>query len=295
MINPIWLLSFVEAVNRSAMRAAAMHLRITPAAVSKHILAIENALGIQLLKRSTRRLDLTPEGQLYFEHAKRILETYQEAEAALSHSKEEPSGMFRIICGPHMANSYLIPHLKRFLGQYPKLRLNLEITQTLPDLEKEKVDVIVGLKTGIPLNYVQKTLVYTRWVFCASPEYLKTFGIPKKPSDLVHHRIITLTPRNPNDVIEFKSGESIHFEPYLYLNDTRAIRKIALQGLGIVQLYDYIIERDLQEGKLIEILQKHNEQKCTMPVQISYLQTPHLHIKIRKFIDFMVGIFKSGQ
>src|SRR5690242_15134808 len=92
MINPFWLISFIEVVNRGTMADAARKLRITPAAISKHILSLENALGIQLLQRSTRLIHLTHEGVLYFEHAKRILDAYKEAEAAVSQTKEEPSG-----------------------------------------------------------------------------------------------------------------------------------------------------------------------------------------------------------
>lgn len=261
MINPAWLVSFIEVVNRSSMAGASRHLRITPAAVSKHILSLENELGAQLFKRSTRRIDLTPEGQLYFEHAKCILEAYQQAEAAISHTKDEPSGILKLVCGPQIGNLYVIPHLKEFLERYPKLRLHIELTQTMPDLEKEKVDIVVGLSTGIPVNCIQRTLTHARWVFCASPEYLKKHGTPGKPSDLVQHQIITRMQRQPNNRIEFKTGESIQFEPYLYFNDTRAIRRSVLQGLGIGQLHDYIIAEDLKENRLVEILSRHTEQK----------------------------------
>ena len=290
MINPVWLISFIEVVNRSNMAAAARFLKITPAAISKHILALENILGIQLLKRSTRRIEITPEGLLYFEHAKRIIEAYKDAEAAISHSKEEPSGMLKLVCGPQIGNLFVIPHLKEFLERYPKLRLHVELTQTMPDLEKEKVDIVVGLSTGIPVNCIQRTLMYARWVFCASPDYLKKYGVPKKLSDLAHHRILTRTQRQPNNVIEFKNGELIQFEPYLYFNDTRAIRRSALYGLGIVQLHDYIIADDLKKNRLVEILQDYTEQKKTIPIHISYLHTSHVHIKIRTFIDFMLEI-----
>lgn len=290
MINPIWLISFVEVVNRSGMAAAARHLRITPAAVSKHILCLEKELGIQLLVRSTRRIDLTHEGILYFEHAKSILEAYQEAEAAISYSKEEPSGVLKLLCGPQVGNLYVIPHLKEFLDRYPKLRLNIELTQTLPDLEKEKVDVIVGLTTGIPSHYIQRTLTHARWVFCASPEYIKKYGTPKKPSDLTQHQVITRIQRQPNNIIEFKTGESVLFEPYLFFNDTRAIRRSALHGLGIAQLHDYIIADDIKEKRLVEILKKYTEQKKTIPIHISYCPAPHIHIKIRRFLDFMIEI-----
>lgn len=290
MINPIWLISFIEVVNRSTMAEAARHLRMTAAAISKHILNLENKLGIQLLQRSTRRIDLTPEGALYFEHAKRILDAYQQAEAAVSHSKEEPTGLLKIVAGPEIGNLYVIPYLKEFLKRYPGLRLHIELTQTLPDLEKEKVDVVVGLTRGIPLHCIQRTFTHARWVFCATPEYLEKYGTPKKPSDMSQHRIITRMQRQPNNLIEFKTGESIIFEPYLYFNDTRAIRRSVLEGLGIAQLHDYIVADDLKENRLVEILSKYTEQKKTIPIHISYFPATHVHIKIRRFLDFMVEV-----
>lgn len=290
MINPVWLISFIEVVNRSTMASAAHHLKMTSAAISKHILALEKELGMQLLKRSTRRIDLTQEGQLYFEHAKKILEAYQQAEAAVSYAKEEPSGTLKLVCGPQIGNLYVIPHLKEFFERYPKIRLNIEFTQTLPDLEKEKVDVVVGLTSGIPANCIQRTLMHARWIFCASPDYLEQYGTPKKPSDLLRHKIITRTQRHPNDIIEFKTGEVIQFEPCLHFNDTRAIRRAALHSLGIAQLHDYIITDDLKENRLVEILQEYSEQRKTIPIHISYLQTSHVHLKLRKFIDFMIEV-----
>lgn len=290
MINPIWLLSFIEVVNRSSMASAARHLKITSAAISKHILNLENALGIQLFKRSTRQMDLTFEGLLYVEHAKKIVEAYRQAEAAISNTKEEPSGHLKIVCGPQIGNLYVIPHLKEFLEKYPKIRLQIDLTQTMPDLEKENVDIVIGLSQGIPVNWIQKAMMHSRWIFCASPEYLKQHGIPKKPADLFEHQVITRVQRQPNNVIEFKSGESIVFEPYLYFNDTRSIRRAALNDLGIAQLHDYIVADDLKNQRLVEILSKYSESKKTIPIHISYLQSSHVHIKIRKFIDFMTEI-----
>lgn len=296
MINPTWLISFVEVVNRSSMVGAAKHLRITPAAVSKHILNLENELEIQLLQRSTRSIALTHEGMVYFQHAKNILSAYREAENAISLSKEEPSGTLKIVCGPQIGNLYVIPHLKEFLSRYPKIHLNILSTQTMPDLEKEQVDVVVGLTSGIPSYCIQRTLTYARWVFCASPDYIEKFGEPKKPSSLIQHQIITRTQRQPNNVIEFKTGESIMFEPYLYYNDTRAIRRCALEGLGIAQLHDYIVAKDIQENRLVEILSKYTEQKKTIPIHLYYLPASHVHLKVRCFVDFMVEIMKrQGQ
>lgn len=227
---------------------------------------------------------------IYFEHAKRILEAYQQAEAAVSHSKEEPSGELKLVCGPQIGNLLVIPFLKEFLERYSIIRLSLEFTQTMPDLEKEKVDIVIGLSQGIPSHWIQKTLIYARWVMCASPEYLKKHGTPKKPSDLTRHQIITRVQRQPNNRMEFMTGESIPFEPYLYFNDTRAMRRCAVQGLGIALLHDYIVADDLKEQRLVEILNKHMEKKKTIPVHISYMPATQLHIKIRLFLDFMAEV-----
>lgn len=293
MFNPVWLVSFVEVVNRTTMAEAARQLKITPAAISKHILSLEKHLGFPLLKRSTRRVGLTSEGILYFEEAKNILDAYKRAEAVLSHSKEEPSGLLKVLCGPQIGNLYVIPYLKDFLNKYPKIRLQVDFTQAVPDLEKENIDVVIGLTSGIPPHWIQRTLMQSRWMFCASPEYLADHGSPKKPSDLKKHKIITRILREPNNRIEFKTGESLLFEPYLYFNDTRAIRRAALNHLGIAQLHEYIISGDLKEKRLVEILQKHTEQKKTIPIHISYFPSSHIHIKIRCFVDFMIEITKK--
>jgi DNA-binding transcriptional LysR family regulator len=294
MINPVWLTSFVEVVNFLSMVNAARHLKLTPAAVSKHIMLLEQKLCLPLLKRSTRKVELTEEGELYFEQAKKILEAYEQAEGAISHLKEEPAGKLKILCGPHIGNTHVIPHLGQFMEKYPKIRPYLEVTQTMPDLEKEQVDVIVGLTLGIPAHWIQRTLMPTRWVFCASSEYLAKYGTPKAPSDLQSHRIITRVQRRPNNLIEFKNGESILFDPYLYCNDTRAMRRAALHGLGIVQLHDYIISEDLKQGRLIEILPEYMEQKQTVSVHLSYRPSAQIHSKVRLFIDFIIEITQKN-
>lgn len=273
---------------------AAHHLKITPAAVSKHIQTLENQLGVQLLHRSTRHLELTPTGLIYLDHANRILEAYSQSAAAISHSLEEPRGILRVACGPQFGYLHLIPHLTAFRRRYSELRLEIDFTQVMPDLEKEKIDVVMGLTTGMAQNYIRKTLVYSRWVLCASPKYLEAYGHPKKLSDLAKHEILTHVRRQPNNIMTFKNGETVCFEPSVYFNDTRAMRRAALHDAGIVMLHEYIIAEDIKDGRLVEILTKQMDQKKTIPLYIAYLQTPHMHQNIRAFIDFMTEVTKEG-
>lgn len=295
MINPAFLISFIEVANRSSMVEAARHLKITAAAVSKHIQSLENQLKVPLLKRSTRRVELTEEGLVYLKHAKEILEAYQRAEGALSYAKDEPSGLLRVVCGPQVGYLYVLPKIQEFLLRFPKIQIHMDFTQIVPDVEKEKIDIVVGLSTAIPNHWIQRTLTKSRWVFCASPDYFKRMGLPKKPSDLINHKIITHSSRQPNNVIHFATGESILFEPILYFNDTRAMRRATLHGVGIVQLHEYIVADDLKEKKLITVLEKYSEKENTIPIHISYSPNAKCHLRTRKFIDFMVEIFAKEE
>lgn len=288
MRNLTQIATFVEVVNRHSFADTARHLKLTPAAVSKQIHLLEKELGVQLLQRSTRSIDLTPAGAIYFEHAKHILEACQQADAAISKTKEEVSGILKVICGPHFGQQHVLPHIKEFMARYPKLHLHIEFAQAIPDLEKEKVDLIMGLSSGIPQNCIQRKLIYARNVLCASPEYLKTHGIPKKPADLSKHDIIAHSMSRPNDVIEFKNGEKIYVNPILYFNDTRAMRFCALEGLGIVELHDYIVEDDLANNRLTEILTNYVERQKRISLFVAYPQTAHVHLRVRTFIDFIL-------
>jgi DNA-binding transcriptional LysR family regulator len=293
MRSTVQLLTFIEVVNRRSLAAAARALNITPAAVSKQILTLEKELRVQLLTRTTRRLELTPAGITYFEHAKRIIEAFQQAEAALSESTQEPAGLLKVVSGTHFGSLYLVPHLGEFHKRYPKIDLHIEFTQTIPDLEKEKIDAVVGLSVGIPPNWIMRRLYSSRKVLCAAPNYLDKHGTPRKPTDIAKHRIITHTCRKPNNVVTFKNDVNIMVNPILYFNDTDAMRSCALQGVGLVELHDYIVADDLESGALVEVLSNHSKQ-TKIDVITAYAPTVHLHVKVRRFLDFVIEKCKYG-
>lgn len=279
------VITFVEVVERQSFASAARHLQISSAAVSKHVSNLEKRLRLQLLKRSTRKIALTSEGTLYYEHCKRIVNAINEADAAISDVQEEASGVLKVICGPQFGSKYVIPNIRKFLEKYPLVVPMIEFTQTIPDLEKEKVDVIIGLSSSIPVNCIQKRLLFARNVICASPEYLKKQGMPKKINDLHNHRLIAHTLGKAKTIV-FANGEEVNLDPILLFNDTRAIRAAVLEGIGIAELHHYIVEEDLKNGTLIELLPKCKEQKNTIPLYVAYPQTDFVHIKVRRFIDF---------
>lgn len=285
-----YIKTFFEVANRLSMAETARRLKITPAAVSKHIQALEKQLGVDLFKRSTRKLELTEFGKIYYPHAKTILEAAEDGLEALSQSKEEPCGHLKVACGSQFVDETLLPNLKTFIKKYPKISLELILSQTIPDLEKENIDVIVGFTRGMPLNCVQRKLFQTKWVLCASKEYLETYETPKKPIDLEKHRLITHSNRDPHNIITFQNGESVKCHSILCFNDTRLMKKCALDGLGVTYLHDYIVANELKEGRLVSLLNDKVDSQ-EIKLYIAYLQSKHLHIKIRKFVDFIIEIY----
>ncbi|HAU2103196.1 TPA: LysR family transcriptional regulator, partial [Legionella pneumophila] len=166
----------------------------------------------------------------------------------------------------------------------PKLQIKIELAERFPDLAQESIDVLFGVSMEGPPELVRKRVSATRYVLCASPDYLANNGIPKIPSDLAKHRYITHSMRNPDNLVTFKGDEQIYVEPVLWLNDSRALCECAMLGMGIIKLHEYIVAEALQDGRLIEILPEFQEPHLS--VYLYYQASRYLQPKIRRFIDF---------
>ena len=278
--------TFVLVVERRSLAAVSRELEISSAAISKQLTRLEKDLGVQLLVRSTRRVELTEVGAGYYAQCKRILEEVETAEALISQMKLVPHGALKVVSGRHFASVYIVPHLEEFLKQFPDVRLNLELAERMPDLEKENVDVLIGMSLSAEGNAVQRRISTTRYAFCASPAYLWKFGTPKKPADLHQHRYITHSMRTPDCEVAFSNGETVQLIPFLHVNDTETMAKLAEQGIGIVKLHHYVVKEALQTGRLKEVLSAFSQEE--IPVHAAYLQRRYVSIKIRAFLDFFI-------
>lgn len=270
-----------------SLAAAARKVGISSAAVSKQLTKMEKILGVQLLLRSTRRVELTLIGRDYCTQCKRVLEEADEAKALISQLQATPSGPLHILSGRHFANAYIIPHIDSFLLKYPNIHLNLELGERQPNLNEEALDIVIGMSITPIGEVIQRRIASTTYVYCASPKYLKKFGLPKKPDDLKKHRYITHSMRKPDDVIEFQKGKSISVKPYIRVNDAQTMLDFALAGLGIVKLHRYVVQRHLEAGELLELFP--NENQPEVPIYVAYPQRRYLPSKTRCFIDFITG------
>ena len=277
--------TFVLTSELGSLAAAARTLGISPAAVSKQLTRLEEELGLQLLLRSTRRLELTEIGRNYCFQCRRILEEVEAASALISQIKVVPNGVLKVVSGRHFAASYIVPHMKEFLLRYPKIELNLELAERVPDLNVEAIDILIGMSISATGDAVQKRIATTSYSLCASPSYLKQFGIPKKPDDLKNHRYIAHSMRKPDNELLFYDKEVVTITPYIRVNDAQTMLNFALDGLGIVKLHRYVVKKHLEQGTLQEVLVSYNNSD--VPIYVAYPQRRFIASKVRCFIDFI--------
>lgn len=282
----VHLQTFVRTCELESLAAAARHLGVSAAAVSKQLTKLEQELGVQLLVRSTRHLELTEVGISYYQQCRRIFEEIEIATALISQVKAVPSGILKVVCGRHFGKTSIIPHLKEFLELFPHIELNLELAERMPDLHLESIDLLMGMSISAKGAVIQKKIATTSYVFCASPQYLEKYGTPREPIDLKKHRYITHSQRLPDDELEFTGHVPIKIKPYLRVNDVQSMLDLALDGLGIVKLHDYVVAKDLAKGKLLKLLSTYSNQ--AMPIYAAYPERRFLPAKVRSFMDFMM-------
>ncbi|APF02148.1 TPA: LysR family transcriptional regulator [Legionella pneumophila] len=275
---------FIAVVEEHGFAAAARKFGVSTAAVSRQIARLEAELKVELLVRTTRKLSLTDIGARYYQQCKKALLELNEADIAIANSQNEAVGILNVTSSRYFAMRFLLPYLPEFMDLNPKLQIKIELAERFPDLAQESIDVLFGVSMEGPPELVRKRVSATRYVLCASPDYLANNGIPKIPSDLAKHRYITHSMRNPDNLVTFKGDEQIYVEPVLWLNDSRALCECAMLGMGIIKLHEYIVAEALQDGRLIEILPEFQEPHLS--VYLYYQASRYLQPKIRRFIDF---------
>jgi len=281
--------TFILVVETNSFTRAAKVRGISRAAVSKQVRQLEDDLGVVLLMRSTREIVITTEGQIVYDGCRQIIDSVTEVEAVLSGLKDEPAGLLSVVSGPVFTNKYIIPYLAEFIERYPKIHLKLDLRHLMPNMIEEKVDVVVGVYGVAPPDAIQRSVIQTRRIMCASPTYLKKIGPPKKTADLLKHSLI-IHPIHPNDSsIILKGGKQLNYMPAIIINDQLAIKRCALNDMGIAYIQYHVVEQELKDGTLVEVLQDYMEKKDSISIFLYYLQRRYLHSKIRVFIDFIVN------
>jgi DNA-binding transcriptional LysR family regulator len=290
----VQLETFIKVVEANSLVSAAKQLGVSPAAVSKQISALENALKVILLQRTTRRLGLTELGRIYYEHSKNLLKKAVELDEAVASLHAEPSGSLTVLSSRYFADYYIIPHLEEFFAKYPKINLDLIIAGRSSDFSREDIDLFFGIAHRGPADAVEKEIMKGHFSLCTAPSYIKKYGMPHSPQELQQHRFITYSVRESCHRLSFNNGVELYLNPLLKVSDTKIMITCALQGLGFVKLHSLESEKYLSNGTLVEILADFREPP--QPIYLCYQQHRYLQPKVRLFIKFFIekiGIYES--
>lgn len=282
-------------IRSGSLTSAARELGLTPPAVSRRLAMLESRLGVQLLQRTTRRINLTPEGEEYLSHSRRILADIENVEQHLSESANAPRGFLRVNATLGFGRSHLAPVISRFCKAYPDVQVHLQLTVTPPPLTDDAFDVCVRFGEPPDARVIARKVAANRRLLCASPAYLARHGSPKTPSELVHHNCISI--HHGVDAFglwRFTSGrkaESVKVNGSMTTNDGDIAVTWALDGHGILMRAEWDIAKYLRSGRLRQVLENH----ATSPADI-YAVYPRRHHKTQRvmaFVDFLCASLDS--
>jgi DNA-binding transcriptional LysR family regulator len=286
--------SFVAVVEAGSFVAAAGVLGLSKAAVSRQVAELEHRLGARLLHRTTRRLSLTDDGQLFYGRAKELLAAIDEAESEIASRSGEPSGLLRINAPLTFGVLHLAPLWGRFADAHPKVALEIDLSDRIVDLVEEGYDLAVRI-TNLPSSQlVSRQLASSRMVLCASPEYIARHGAPAHPDDLAAHRVISYSYWSTRDEWSFSGPDGevrVRTQPRIHANNGDTCRAAALDHQGIILQPDFLVGDDLRQGTLVELLPDY--ASLTIGIHAVYPSRKYLPIKTRRMVDFLVTAFAT--
>ncbi|ABS77077.1 LysR family transcriptional regulator [Coxiella burnetii] len=267
---------------------AALELGVSKGYVSTQITALEKDLMVKLLHRTTRHLTLTEEGNLFLESCAKIVHEKKLAISLLKESQAEPSGHLKVTAPPSMCNTFLTELLPKFQKKYPKISLTIDPSSTVKNLLQHGIDLALRITTTPDENYIARMITTFRFVVCATSNYLKQRTIPKTPDDLSQHNclIYSADPIQNRWPFQIKNSTKIvTVKGSLVSSNSLIIKKALLANQGIARLPQYILTKEIEEGKL-EVLFSEN-MKIEMPVYAIYASAVKLPPKIKCFIAFL--------
>ena len=287
---------FVRVAELESFTRAAETLSLPKGSVSRQVQALESALGTRLLHRTTRRVHLTQDGQVYYERARDLLANLDELDGLFLHDPASVSGRLRVDMPVAVAQNVVIPRLPEFLHHYPGIALELSSSDRLVDVVREGFDCVVRVGQLKDSGLVARPLGKLSQVNCASPDYLARFGYPETLDDLGSHAVIhyTATLGTRPQGFEFYNGSTtqwIKTGGVLTVNSTETYQAACLAGLGIIQVPRVGVRDLLRAKKLIEILPQYRAEP--MPVSLIYPHRRNLSRRVHLFMEWLTELTKA--
>jgi len=280
--------AFVAVVDTGSITAAAEQLGQTVSGISRALGRLEKKLDATLLRRTTRRIELTEEGQAFLTHARAILDAIESAEEQMAVRRAQPAGRLRVNAAtPFMLHS-IVPLVPAFRAAYPQITLELDTDELNIDLLERRTDVAIRIGALRDSTLHARPLATSRLRLLASPGYLAEHGRPRRVEDLAGHALLGFTqPESLNRwPLRSAAGDEWPIEPTLTASSGETLRHLALQGSGIVCLSDFMTVADRQRGDLVEVLVRQTLDVC-QPINAVYYRNTPLAARIACFLDFV--------
>jgi len=281
--------SFVAVATLGSLSAAARAEGVAPAMIGRRIDALEAHLGIHLLTRSTRRIALTPEGEILFEDAQRILRELQETESRIAQGSVHPSGHLRVSAPAGFGRRHVAPLLPELLERYPHVSVTLDLSDRLVDLIEERYDCAIRIGDLADSHLIGLRLADSRRVVVASPDYLARHGVPRTPDDLLAHHCLSFDGQgNQSRGWLFRDGKgarAVRVKGKLACSDGSTLHAWTLAGCGLSWRSLWEVHDDIASGKLVTVLDDY-----AAPPNGIFAMTAerrHLPLRVRCFIDFL--------
>jgi LysR family transcriptional activator of dmlA len=292
-VQPSDLSFFSTLAASGSLSAAARELGLTAAAVSKHLTQMERRAGVPLVNRTTRRMMLTPEGEVYLEHARRILDDVDRLAELLGSANKIPKGLLRVNATLGFGRSHVAPAISRFVAQFPQVFVQLQLSVTPPPLTDDAFDVCIRFGEPPDTRVIARLLASNRRLLCAAPSYLARHGKPKTAHDLMKHNCIGIRQGDEAyGVWRLSTGrgaarktEAVRIGGNLTTNDGEIAVKWALEGHGILMRAEWDIREYLDAGKLVPVLPEHDTPNAD--IFAVYSARHQMSARIRAFVDFI--------
>ncbi len=283
---------FTRVVEQGGFSAAARASNLTPSAVSKLVARLERRLGVRLLVRTTRKLQLTPEGAAFYERCARILDEIATAEQEAA-AGAAPRGRLRVNASVHFAMAHLLPLVPAFLAVHPQMSIEVTVTDRVVDLLEERADVAIRVGPMRDSRLVARKIAKGGAMVVASPAYLERAGTPRTPEDLARHNMLGFTFTRIVEGWPFLDGKggivSVPPRGNAQVSDGEAMHTLALAGLGLARLAEFQVRADVAAGRLVPVLE-HLNPGDAIDVHAVYVGgSGPLSARIRAFVDFLAA------
>jgi len=287
-IDHVRLFIRIAALNNISL--AGKELGLSPAVSSAHMNKLEEKLGVRLIHRTTRRVSLTEEGEAFLPHATDLLDSVESARASVGSGTVSPQGKLRVAAPASFGRLHLIPALHQFLAQYPDLRVDLHLSDSVMDMVEGGFDIAIRDAELNDSSLIARKLAPVNRILCASPAYVKSFGEPKAPEELLNYQCVNLigletwTFETPDGQVSIKTHNRVRTD------NGESARDAALHGLGITLSSTWCCHKEIEQGELIQVLKDYPLVSNTA-IWAVYPSSRLLAPKVRAFIDYFAECF----